>query len=113
MHSTIFALLSHACTWQALAELSEAGLSEEKVEVLWDLYSEARQAQEDRSGAGGAAGAQGGVQPAGPTQATQGSGRVGMFALGVLSRLLTVLRLLYSVRVSLMLCRECRPRCHA
>ncbi|KAL0027241.1 hypothetical protein WJX77_006278 [Trebouxia sp. C0004] len=81
---------------QALAELSEAGLSEEKVEVLWDLYSEARQAQEDRSGAGGGAGAQGGVRPAAATQATQGSGRVGMFALGVLSRLLTVLRLMYS-----------------
>ena len=77
---------------------------------MWDLYSEARQAQEDRSGG---AGAQGGVQHAGPTQATQGSGRVGMFALGVLSRLLTVLRLMYSVRVSLMLCQECRPRCYA
>ena len=86
---------------QASAELSEAGLSEDKVEMLWDLYSEARQAQEDRSGGGGGAGAgvQGG-QPPGPTQATQGAGRVGMFALGVLSRLLTVLRLMYSVSPS-------------
>lgn len=81
---------------QALAELSEAGLSEEKVEMLWDLYSEARQAQEDRSGAGKGVGAPTG-QPAGTPQATEGAGRVGMFALGVLSRLLTVLRLMYAV----------------
>lgn len=83
---------------QALAELSEAGLSEEKVEMLWDLYSEARQAQEDKSGVGGAAGV-GALagQPAGTTQAVEGAGRVGMFALGVLSRLLTVLRLMYAV----------------
>ena len=89
------------CVQQALAELSEAGLSEEKVEVLWDLYTEARQAQEDRSGVGAAP--QGG-QPAGPTQGTQGSGRVGMFALGVLSRLLTVLRLMYSVGTHALQC---------
>ena len=57
--------------------------------------SQVRQAQEDQSGA--APVAQGG-QPPGPTQAAQASGRVGMFALGVLSRLLTVLRLMYSVR---------------
>ncbi len=83
---------------QALAELSEAGLSEGKVEMLWDLYTEARQAQEDRSGGGG--GASAGVapgQPARPTQGVEGAGRVGMFALGMLSRLLTVLRLMYAV----------------
>ena len=83
---------------QALAELSEAGLSEEKVEMLWDLYSEVRQAQEDKSGVGGAAGV--GAPPGQPaitTQVGEGAGRVGMFALGVLSRLLTVLRLMYAV----------------
>lgn len=66
--------------------------------MLWDLYSEARQAQEDKSGsgAGGGVGAPTG-QPAGTPQATEGAGRVGMFALGVLSRLLTVLRLMYAV----------------
>ena len=85
---------------QALAELSEAGLSEEKVEMLWDLYSEARQAQEDKSGGGNApgVGAPPG-QPAGTTQAGEGAG---MFALGVLSRLLTVLRLMYAVSCSLL-----------
>ena len=89
---------------QALAELSEAGLSEEKVEMLWDLYSEARQAQEDKSGGGGAAGvAAPAGQPAGTTQTVEGAGRVGMFALGVLSRLLTVLRLMYAVSCEMLL----------
>ena len=83
---------------QALAELSEAGLSEGKVEMLWDLYTEARQAQEDRSGGAGGAGAWVAPgQPARATQGVEGAGRVGMFALGMLSRLLTVLRLMYAV----------------
>lgn len=81
---------------QALAELSEAGLSEGKVEMLWDLYSEARQAQEDRSGGGAGAGVASNL-PARPTQGVEGAGRVGMFALGMLSRLLAVLRLMYAV----------------
>ena len=73
-------------------------MSEEKQDMLWDQYSEASQAQEDKSGVGGAAGV-GALagQPAGTTQAVEGAGRVGMFALGVLSRLLTVLRLMYAV----------------
>lgn len=98
---------------QALAELSEAGLSEQKVEMLWDLYSEAKQAQEDRSGGGGGAGTiiQGGQAP-GPTQATQGAGKVGMFALGVLSRLLTVLRLMYSVSPSTPAGKPCLQNCY-
>ena len=38
------------CALQSLTELSEAGLSEEKVKVLWDLYLQARQAQEPQGG---------------------------------------------------------------
>lgn len=71
--------------------------------MLWDLYSEARQAQEDKSGGGGAAGVGPPAgQPVGTTQAAEGAGRVGMFALGVLSRLLTVLRLMYAVSCTLL-----------
>ena len=76
--------------------------------MLWDLYSEARQAQEDRSGAGGGVGtgAQG-TEASGPTQGTLSAGRAGMFALGVMSRLLTVLRLMYSVSDSISVKQTC------
>ena len=71
--------------------------------MLWDLYSEARQAQEDKSGGGGAAGVGPPAgQHAGTTPAVEGAGGVGMFALGVLSRLLTALRLMYAVSSSLL-----------
>lgn len=79
---------------QALAELEEAGLSADQVEHFWDLYTEARKLMDERSGAAASTG--GPAEPAGPTQNTQAS-RAGMFALGVLSRLLTVLQLMYSV----------------
>lgn len=77
-----------------MKELHAAGLSEEQVDTLWDLYQEARKAQEDWAG-----GNAGQPQATGATQAAQASGKVGMFALGVLSRLLTVLKLMYSVSV--------------
>lgn len=86
---------------QALAELEDAGLNANQVNVLWDLYTEARKLQEEWSG--GAPGNGDPTQQAGPTQNTQAS-RAGMFALGVLSRLLTVLQLMYSVSQKLDEC---------
>ena len=86
--------VSYTYIAQALAELEEAGLGAIQVDQLWDLYTEARRLQEEWSGE--AAANEGQAQPAGPTQNTQAN-RAGVFALGVLSRLLTVLQLMYSV----------------
>ena len=86
--------IGYVFTAQALAELEEAGLGAVQVDQLWGLYTEARRLQEEWSGE--VAGNEGQPQPAGPTQNTQAN-RAGVFALGVLSRLLTVLQLMYSV----------------
>lgn len=75
---------------QALDELREAGLNEEQVELLWDLYLRARALEDaNKPGRGG-----GGIDSSKP--------RVGGLALGVLSRLLHVLHLLYTVSLPLI-----------
>ena len=69
---------------QALDELREAGLNEEQVELLWDLYLRARALADGNKPSRGGSG--GGNKP-----------RMGGLALGVLSRLLNVLHLMYTV----------------
>ncbi|KAK9806231.1 hypothetical protein WJX72_006639 [[Myrmecia] bisecta] len=87
---------------QAMAELKEAGLGQEEVEVLWQLYNEARAEEDKANQQSKAAGQQGGAAAEGAEQApaagaSVGTGlRVGGLTLGVLSRLLTVLRLMYA-----------------
>ncbi|KAK9811933.1 hypothetical protein WJX73_000684 [Symbiochloris irregularis] len=71
---------------EALDELREAGLNEEQVELLWDLYLRARALDDARKPSRGGSG--GGLDGSKP--------RIGGLALGVLSRLLNVLHLLYT-----------------
>ena len=79
-------MLVHA---QAQEELREAGLNEEKVELLWDLYLRAR-AQEDQGAASRGAGQ--------PDDASGGKiVRLGGLSLGIISRLLITLHLMYKV----------------
>ena len=82
---------------QALEELREAGLNEEQVELLWDLYLRARAEEErgaSRGGAGADAAAAGGSKGA----------RLGGMSLGVISRLLITLHLMYKVAPSFTCC---------
>lgn len=110
---TVLQCVTLAIVTQALAELEEAGLDATQVSLLSELYAEARKLQEEWSG-GAVNGDQ--TQPAGPTQNTQAS-RAGMFALGMLSRLLTVLQLMYAVSsfdatMLMHLSFACRPSSH-
>ena len=72
---------------QALEDLSEAGLHEEQVELLWDLYLRARAQEDPGSAARGASADAEGAQ----------SARLGGLSLGIISRLLITLHLMYQV----------------
>ncbi|KAK9837585.1 hypothetical protein WJX74_000931 [Apatococcus lobatus] len=88
---------------EAMAELRQAGLAEEQVAALLEVYRQMREAEENGQGEGkkGAAPnpAQAAEIPEDTASATQKAGmagqKVGGLALGVISRLLTVLQLMY------------------
>lgn len=89
-----------------MAELRQAGLAEEQVAALLEIYREMREAEETGKGEGKKGAAQNPEQAAengpNPASASQQAGlagqKVGGLALGVISRLLTVLQLMYEVR---------------
>ena len=89
-----------------MAELRQAGLAEEQVAALLEIYREMREAEESSKGEG----KKGLPNPEqttanvdAPATATQNASmagqKVGGLALGVISRLLTVLQLMYEVGV--------------
>ncbi len=89
-----------------MAELRQAGLAEEQVAVLLEIYKEIREAEENGKGNGSKkAAAQNQELPAeaavnagsASQQAGMAGQKAGGLALGVISRLLTVLQLMYQV----------------
>ena len=82
---------------QALEELRQAGLDAEGIDGLQKLYSEVR-AEEDRGkeAQNQGPGSEGGAEPPRPSQ--RGAPlKLGGLATGVISRLLTTLKLIYDV----------------
>ncbi|KAK9863411.1 hypothetical protein WJX84_010706 [Apatococcus fuscideae] len=90
---------------EAMAELRQAGLAEEQVGALLEIYKEMREAEEGSKNENGKKGPnqsheqakEAAVSDAAATsqQAGVASQKVGGLALGVISRLLTVLKLMY------------------
>ena len=86
-----------------MAELRQAGLAEEQVAALLEIYKEMREAEEGDGGKKSAAQNQetpaeaAGDAACTSQQAGMAGQKVGGLALGVISRLLTVLQLMYQV----------------
>ena len=91
------------CRMQALEELRQAGLDAEGIDSLQKLYTEIR-AEEDRAKEAQNQGA-GGGEGAVPTRPSQRGAalKLGGLATGVISRLLTTLKLIYDVSRTIIL----------